>query len=94
MSTAGHVDSLHLPVHDDGPPEDVSQAEHVQLLQTLPLLAGQGQQAGPFLSTVTRQPGRYSKQAQLNLWGFNSIIGCITRETMNYSPPTTEILLE
>ena len=55
MSTRGHVGSLHLPVHDDGPPEDVSQAEHVQLLQTLPLLAGQGQQAGPFLSTVTRE---------------------------------------
>ena len=79
MSTAGHVESLHLPVHDDGPPEDVSQAEHVQLLQTLALLAGQGQQAGPFLSTVTRQPRQQifktsstqSLGIQLNNWMYN-----------------------
>ena len=55
----------HSPVHDDGPPEDVGEAEHVELLQTLPGLAGEGEQPGPLLHSSVRTC--HSHQAPVTL---------------------------
>ena len=43
----------HEPINYDRSPENMSQTEHVELLQTLTRLAGEGEKARPLLSTPT-----------------------------------------
>ena len=45
MMEAEGNDDENLPVHNDWSPQYVSQTEHVKLLQTLPGLAGERQEA-------------------------------------------------
>ena len=49
MMEAERYDDENLPVHNDWSPQYMGQTEHVKLLQTLPGLTGERQEAGPLL---------------------------------------------